>query len=385
MRIFGLRIKKETRSSDQILMRISDVDSSRKNNMDLIRFLAASAVIYGHAFHLQNLEDPLESVTGRSTGSLAVAIFFSLSGFLIAKSITTRRSVLEFVVARALRILPALFVVNLLVILVAGFAWTTLGAGEFFSNSQTWSYFAWNSSLLKCQYELPGVFESNPGGPAVNGSLWTLPVEARMYGIVFLAGLTSLALGKFLGGEFERRRRVVGVFAIVAMVLSLFGWAAMGIPYVGGVLSEPGVELLGYFGFGMFAHAFRERIHLDGRIVVAGGVALLATRDSAFANAMFIPWLAYACLWISYTPRLQASGFGSRGDFSYGIYIFAFPVQQWIYSVSPGMAPLSNAGFTFCIVIVLAALSFWCIERPCLGLKKPLSEKIQMFFGKRVT
>lgn len=351
--------------------------------MDLMRFLAASAVIYGHAFHLQNLRDPLESVTGRSTGSLAVAIFFSLSGFLIAKSITSRRSVLEFLIARALRILPALLVINFLVVVVAGFAWTSLGTGEFFASSQTWSYFAWNSSLIKCQFELPGVFEENPFGPAVNGSLWTLPVEARMYGIVFLAGLTSLFFGRFFGSEFERRRRFVGLFAIAAMAMSLFGWKAMGLPYIGGVLPEQGVQLLGYFGFGMFAHAFRERIHLDGRFIVAGACVLLATRETAFASAMFIPWLAYSCLWLAYTPRLGARGFGSRGDFSYGIYIFAFPVQQWMYSVSPQMSPLSNAGFSFCIVIVLAAASFWLIERPCLSLKKPLSNRISSLFGPR--
>ncbi|MFB0985706.1 MAG: hypothetical protein QMB94_05355, partial [Phycisphaerales bacterium] len=80
-------------------------------------------------------------------------------------------SLLDFLIARALRILPALLVVNFLVILVAGLAWTTLGTGEFFSNSQTWSYFAWNSSLIKCQFDLPGVFESNPYGSGVNGSL----------------------------------------------------------------------------------------------------------------------------------------------------------------------------------------------------------------------
>ena len=178
---------------------------SRDNNMDLIRFLAASAVIYAHAFNLQNLRDPLESVTGRSTGSLAVAIFFSLSGFLIAKSITTRESLMEFLIARALRILPALLVVNFLVVIVAGLVWTNLGTGDFFANPESWSYFFWNSSLLKCQFQLPGVFEQNPYGPAVNGSLWTLPVEARMYGLVFLAGLTSVLFGKIFGSEFERR------------------------------------------------------------------------------------------------------------------------------------------------------------------------------------
>ena len=103
--------------------------------MDLMRFLAASAVIYGHAFHLQNLRDPLEELVGRSTGSLAVAVFFALSGFLIAKSLTSRPSLLESLVARALRILPALIVVNVLVVLIAGFTWSSISAAEFFGGS----------------------------------------------------------------------------------------------------------------------------------------------------------------------------------------------------------------------------------------------------------
>ena len=366
-------------------MLVSDVDSNRDNNMDLMRFLAASAVIYAHAFNLQNLRDPLESVTGRSTGSVAVAMFFSLSGFLIAKSLTSRRSLLDFLVGRALRILPALFVVNLLVVVVAGLAWTNLGIVEFFTNSQTLSYFFWNSSLLTSQYDLPGVFDENAFGPAVNGSLWTLPVEARMYGLVFLAGLTSLFFGGFLGSEFERRRGFVGFFAIIAMALSLFGWKALGLPYIGAFLSKSGVELLGYFGFGMFAHAFRERIRLDGRVVLIGACVLFATRETAFASASFIPWLAYSCLWLAYTKRFDARGFGARGDFSYGIYIFAFPVQQWLYSVSPQMSPLTNAGLSFCMVLVLAIASFRLIELPCLSLKKPLTNKIRSLAGGQIS
>jgi len=362
-------------------MRISDVDSSRDNNMDLMRFLAASAVIYGHAFHLQNLRDPLEGVVGRSTGSLAVAVFFALSGFLIAKSLTSRPSLLEFLVARALRILPALIVVNVLVVLISGFAWTAVPTAEFFGGSAPWTYIFWNSSLLKSQFYLPGVFVGNPAGSAVNGSLWTLPVEARMYGLVFLAGLSSLLISKILATGFLDRRRMVGLFGLIALAFSLFLWRVLGLPYVGGVLSENGVELMGYFSAGMVAHAFRERINLDGRIIIAGAVALLIWRDTRFADALFIPWLAYSCLWTAYTPRVNARGFGSKGDFSYGIYIFAFPVQQWFYSQNPEMNPLTNAISTFCIVVALAAISFWFIERPALRFKRSLSDRIRSLFG----
>ena len=364
-------------------MRLSDVDSSRDNNMDLMRFLAASAVIYGHAFHLQNLRDPLEELVGRSTGSLAVAVFFALSGFLIAKSLTNRPSLLEFLVARALRILPALIVVNVLVVLIAGFTWSSMSAAEFFGGSQPWTYIFWNSSLLKCQFELPGVFSANAYGDAVNGSLWTLPVEARMYGLVFLAGATSLVIGKVTRAGNELRRYMVGGFGVVGLASSLFLWEMLGLPHLGGVLSEPGVRLMGFFSAGMVAHAFRKKIYLDGRLIVVGFLVLYCWRETRFAEAFLVPWLAYTCLWTAYSPRINARGFGSKGDFSYGIYIFAFPVQQWFYSQDPGMAPLTNAGFTFPIVVVLAAISFWCIERPSLRFKHTLSEKVRFLFGRK--
>ena len=366
-------------------MRLSDVDSSRDNNMDLMRFLAASAVIYGHAFHLQNLRDPLEGVIGISTGSLAVAVFFALSGFLIAKSLTSRPSLLEFLVARALRILPALIVVNVLVVLISGFSWTSVSATDFFGGSQPWMYIVWNSSLLKCEFELPGVFSANPGGSGINGSLWTLPVEARMYGVVFIAGVSSLVMGRLFKSGIASRRRMVGGFGLIGLVLSTFLWEMLGLPYVGGVLSEPGVQLMGFFSAGLVAHAFRERIYLDGRLIIVGFFVLYGWRETRFADALLIPWLAYTCLWTAYSPRINARGFGSKGDFSYGIYIFAFPVQQWFYSQDPEMAPLTNAGYTFPIVVLLAAISFWCIERPSLQLKHPLAEKIRSLVGAKAS
>ena len=364
-------------------MRLSDVDSGRHNNMDLIRFIAASAVIYGHAFHLQNLRDPLEAVTGHATGTLAVGVFFCLSGFLIAKSLCNRPSLFEFVIARCLRILPALIVVNIAVVLVSGFFWTDLGSGVFFASGSPWTYILWNSSLLRCQFDLPGVFEANPWGTAVNGSLWTLPVEARMYGLVFAAGIASLLLQKCPGLNRFDRRWAVGVFGFVAFVLSAWLWFALSIPYVSGVLTESGVELMGYFGIGMVAHAAREHVRLSGWGVVGGALLLAAIPGSYFYGAIFAVWLSYSCLWLSYTPSINARNFGSRGDMSYGIYIFAFPIQQCLYAGDAAMTPMANALATFLMVLPLAAASFHFIERPALRLKHPLAEKIDSLLRPR--
>ena len=360
-------------------MKLSEVDSGRQNNMDIMRFIAASGVIYSHSFHLLKLEDPIEAVTGFPTGPLAVAIFFSLSGFLIARSLTSRPSLVEFLVARALRILPALIVVNIAVVLIAGFFWTSLSTLEFFGSLKTWTYVFWNSSLLKCQYDLPGVFVSNPVY-AVNGSLWTLPVEARMYGLVFLAGVCAFWINRFCGPNPQRSKMLVGWFGLVGLLLSIGGWDLLGLPYSHVWLSTAGVKLMGFFSMGMLAHTLRDRIRLNGWIVSAGFVACLILRNTVCYEPLFTIWLPYACLWVAYTPRINAHQFGFKGDFSYGIYIFAYPVQQWLYSMNVEMYPLTNAILTFFIVIVLAACSFWYIEKPALGMKHTVALRIRSVF-----
>ena len=360
-------------------MKISEVDSGRQNNMDIMRFIAASGVIYSHAFHLLKREDPIEMVTGFPTGPLAVAVFFSLSGFLIARSLTSRPSLLEFVVARALRILPALIVVNVAVVLIAGFFWTSLSTLDFFGSMKTWTYIFWNSSLLKCQYDLPGVFMSNPVHP-VNGSLWTLPVEARMYGLVFLAGVCAYLVTRVVGSKPQLSRHLVGWFGLAGLLLSIGGWELIGLPYSHVILAFAGVKLMGYFSVGMLAHALRDWIRLNGWIVAVGFVACLLLRNTVLYEAIFTIWLPYACLWIAYTPRINAHQFGFKGDFSYGIYIFAYPVQQWLYSMNAEMQPLTNAILTFFIVIVLAACSFWYIEKPALGMKHTVALRVRGIF-----
>ena len=137
---------------------------------------------------------------------------------------------------------------------------------------------------------------------------------------------------------------------------------------------------MGFFSMGMLAHTLRDRIRLNGWIVSAGFVACLILRNTVCYEPLFTIWLPYACLWVAYTPRINAHQFGFKGDFSYGIYIFAYPVQQWLYSMNVEMYPLTNAILTFFIVIVLAACSFWYIEKPALGMKHTVALRIRSVF-----
>jgi peptidoglycan/LPS O-acetylase OafA/YrhL len=81
------------------------VEHSRSNSFDFLRVSAALLVLYSHSFSLVGLPEPA-SMAGQSYGSLAVALFFAINGYLVCQSWVHDPSPLRFVVRRALRILP---------------------------------------------------------------------------------------------------------------------------------------------------------------------------------------------------------------------------------------------------------------------------------------
>ena len=147
------------------------------NNINALRFIAAFMVIFSHSFVLVNNELPL--IFGISVGGVAVDIFFVLSGYLIAKSWSRDENILRYFLRRFLRIFPALFVIVLLTIFVLGPLTSNLSPEAYFANPDVYKYLL-NAILIRNDY-LPGVFENNPYPNAINGSLWTLTIEACMY------------------------------------------------------------------------------------------------------------------------------------------------------------------------------------------------------------
>lgn len=171
-------------------MRLSELIGDRDNNLNLVRITAALAVLVTHSFALTlgpNAE-PLRQHLGTTLGTMAVDVFFVASGFLVTFSLAKRQSVLEFVLARALRILPALFVMLLLSVAVLGPAFTALPLADYFADRRVATYLIKGATLVTgIEFELPGVFLRNPYPAVVNGSLWTLPWEVAMYGLLLLA------------------------------------------------------------------------------------------------------------------------------------------------------------------------------------------------------
>lgn len=142
-----------------------------ENNLDFLRFVAATFVIFSHSFALRGERwDPLLLVTGyQSFGQLGVGVFFLISGMLVTRSWLGRPSIGQFVGRRALRILPGLFCAVLFGLLVVGPLTTELPWRTYFRLPETWAYLQ-NASAYHLEFHLPGVFTHLPFR-AVNGSL----------------------------------------------------------------------------------------------------------------------------------------------------------------------------------------------------------------------
>ena len=165
---------------------VADYLSGRQNNFDFIRMAAALMVMFSHSYPLttgDNDSEPLFMLTKCQTdfGVAAVNIFFIVSGFLVSQSLMRKKSLADYFRARALRIFPALIVMILLLVFVAGPVLTTLSLHAYFSNQHTWHYLTLMYVFNNDVQSLPGVFENNPFHHVVNGSLWTIRYELTCY------------------------------------------------------------------------------------------------------------------------------------------------------------------------------------------------------------
>jgi len=336
-------------------------DPSRPNNFDLLRFAAATLVLVDHSDVLTGREGRPGPFGYETYGGFAVAVFFIISGFLVAASWERAPRLWAFMLKRALRIVPAYAAVVTLAALVLGPLVTDLPLRAYFHTRATWAYFS-NLTFVELYYSLPGVFAGNAYPLAVNGSIWTLPIEVTMY-------IALAALG--LIGAFSRTFVTVLV-ALLAVVW--FGWdaelAAAPPLHYDTLPAAYTVHLALWFFTGSALWLWRQ--HIDYRADV--GVALLVllwwtewTRAGAFVAHVAIPYLV---IWAATLPVGWANRFGRAGDFSYGMYLYAFPVQQAVVSVGGASWPqpvFIAASFMLCLAFAVA--SWHGIEYPALRLK----------------
>jgi peptidoglycan/LPS O-acetylase OafA/YrhL len=342
------------------MVNLGEVSVGRDNNFNLIRFVAATAVLVSHAWPLssgEGAQQPLSALTGHTLGTFAVFLFFAMSGFFIASSYARSQSASLFLRARALRLFPCLIVSVILVALVMGPLATTLSPAAYLSHPDVLKFIFRNISLAWPQYTLPGVFEANPY-PAVEGSIWTLFHEVLCYGLVLLAGVLGLM---------ARRR---------AMTLALL---AYGLLWVLPDLVDLSVhrrilqtrELSLPFVFGITFWIWRDRIVLSAWILAGlAGLAYMAAGSLAGFPVMMLA-LTYGVFWCGYLPGKTLRQFNRLGDYSYGIYIYAFPMQGLVVWLYGDMGPYTNIALALPPTLLCAVLSWHLVERPALAMARP--------------
>ena len=336
---------------------------SRDNNFDAIRLAAALAVVIGHGWPLNGVAHP-PAIGGIPVFTLAVYVFFSLSGYLVGTSWVRDSRPVPFLVRRVSRIFPALIVVVVLSVFVIGPLVTTVGLTEYFASPTTWRYLS-NVTLL-ASYDLPGVFAEHPR-PVVNGALWTLGPE-------FLCYLGVLAVG--LLARLARRRvpgpAVAAAFGVLAVVIA--GLALTPAP----ALDEPrpALQAMVFFAVGaMLAHAGVRRIPL-----LPAAILLVAW----IAGVLLLPELRLVWAWFALTGIVLAVGTrswpvvrraGRFGDISYGTYLWGFPIQQLVVLLAPDV-PLAVSILAAVVgTLAIAAVSWHLVEKPSLALGRRIAAR----------
>lgn len=330
----------------------------RSNNFDALRLLAALAVVVGHASVLRGEPDAVPALFGIHVHHLGVGVFFVISGWLISGSWERTRSLPQFVTSRVLRIVPLLWVVVLLSAFVLGPLVTTLGTADYLTDPQTLRYLR---NLVLLPADAPaGVFTDVPYPGVVNGSVWTLRAEVVCYAAVALLGLLP------------RRLQTAGFVAlgVVSVALAVLG----GLTVLGASLSAA-AEVWALFAVGALArlHVPRSAFRVD---VALGVVALWwlvsawgGTEVSQYASWVLLPYLVLSVGLAGWPVLRRAARFG---DLSYGLYLFAFPVQQLLLHLwrSPSTVVDVLVVTTTCLLLALA--SWHLVERPALDLRHRL-------------
>ncbi len=346
---------------------LSDKAVGRNNNLNLIRFIAASCVLVSHAYPIAlgpGAEEPFSALLGDTLGGLSVYAFFAISGFLIAASFERSSSYLSFLAARFLRLMPGLLISLLVVVFVLGPVVTSLPLATYLTQTDTWLFVVRNTTLISLEFHLPGVFEDNPY-TAVEGSIWTLLYEVICYMGVFVVGVVGL-----LG---QRRWMTVGIIAYLGI------WFAIEIagaphPRIGALqaLSLPFVLGTGFY-------VWRDKLPLSIWLVLGLTVVTVLAHGTVLYTAFLVLALSYTVFWLAYIPGGVLLEFNRLGDYSYGMYIYAFPLQGlavWLFGTQ---TPLMNMALAFPATLVCAILSWYVIEKPALAAKPT----VLAWFGKR--
>lgn len=332
---------------------------SRDNNFNVLRLIAASSVIISHAYAAQNPSIEFLVVSPALFGWCAVNVFFSMSGFLIMSALDRSGDVTRYFRNRILRIYPGLIVCTIITVLILSL-FSPANFSSYISSPETLNYLFRNSTLIGIGHTLPGVFQHLPLAGAVNGSLWTLRFEMYCYITVGV----SFAVGALKQG----RIRWIAFGAAFATYTIVF---AIRLRHGDGSDGIDRFQRLGFcFLLGMvYASAFNGFRLKFWHVAVVTVIALLLAGTPLRQFSMSVA-LAAIAFWLAYLDIPWIKGMQKGPDYSYGIYIYAFPIQQALLALGIIVHPVLETVAVLALTLPVAAMSWHFVESPALRLKQ---------------
>lgn len=330
----------------------------RTTGFDYIRIALAVSIIVWHAIII-SYGPAVEAVHWRAPEGVAfrfvLPMFFALSGFLVAGSLDRCRTLLGFFTLRVLRIVPALAVETLLSALVFGPALTAATLPDYFTSPTLYAYGL--NIIGDIHYVLPGLFALNPNPDVVNQQLWTVPSELQCY--LVLGGLTAVAL---LG-----RRWALLVLVVACQTLWVFQVSKLS---PGRAPLAPGPVLVIAFLCGILLHLFRDLVPLSRTLFLAclaAGIALATLPN----GGVYLPFpAAYMTVFLG-LQNPPSNRFLQSGDYSYGIYLYGYPIQQAVAAQGPAFQHWwVNVGIALPTALAIAVASWRRVEKPALAARR---------------
>jgi peptidoglycan/LPS O-acetylase OafA/YrhL len=243
---------------------------------------------------------------------------------------------------------------------------TAFAMPKYFSDLHFYSYFL--NCLGDIHYKLPGLFLKNPLPSKVNGQLWTVPYELECYIALAVLGIIGLT---------HRPK----LFLLMVASLILYGV----LNYLRGQdrISEAfaGHQLVLCFLIGVLFYIFREKIPYDRRLGLAAiAVSMICFWIPGGFSLAPLP-IAYTTVFLGLTQPHRLALIES-GDYSYGIFLYGFPIQQAV--VATRLVPLNGwtdllTALPFVLLFAILSWHFW--EKPMLHLRRfrPAIDRIFQF------
>lgn len=346
-------------------MLLRNILNKGNNNLDFIRIFAACMVIYGHSFAISpepGKVDIIQQLLGFDySGSIAVKIFFFISGLVVANSFMLKQNVSEFILSRFFRIYPALIVVCIFGYAYA-FTFTTSTQDEFSTGAPLAKYI-YGIVTLEFWWKFPGVFDKN-NIPAFNGSLWSIYYEIGCY-------ITMLSI--FVLSQFNKKLLSAICFLIIldAVYLKLMIFHD--------IYGHEEMRFLpACFALGVIFSINKDKITINQTAFLSMVLlsCVLSSLNSEIAQVTVYTTIMYGVLYISSTSLLLKVK--PPFDMSYGIYLYGFPIQQIIAQHFNEHGLLFNQLTSLLMAIAAGTISWFVIEKRFINIGRNILNRKQV-------